>query len=1258
MTAPAPPPRPSPRLRYSRPEPAAANPSPPPDEAARRRIRDDLGATFLVEAGAGSGKTTSLVDRMGALVMSGRCRVHEIAAVTFTRMAAAELRQRFQLHLESRLAADGLGPKVRERVEEAIQEIDGAFLGTIHAFCAKLLRERPLEADLDPGFREVEETEAAQAQRLFWIDHLERLAADEDPQLGELDRMGIAPDRLAHAYNELVEHPDVDFLSESVDAPDPAEVSAVRARLDALLDRARAIMPKREPEDGWDDAAKRIRTLLYWRRALDWQDPVVLFDALTRIRARNTRPVQKRWAKTKEGKFRAKQLGLDITAFAKEGSRADRLIRQWWAHRYPVALGVARGAADAYAAERRIRGDLTFQDLLVLAADLLRNNPRARRDLGERYRYILVDEFQDTDPLQAEILLLLASDPDENGNDWRAVVPRPGALFVVGDPKQSIYRFRRADIALYEFVKERFRDFGEILGLEANFRSLPEFGRLIDGVFDHEDRFPRFDRDALVRQAARIEGMIDRVEEMEARRTSIQAAFAPLQTQKEGRGLLAVYPAEGSNQGELVRDDAERIASEIARRVHSGERSPDDFMILTRTRAHLAVYARALEDRNLPFEVSGAGVGFETELAAFLLLFRCLADPEHEVRVLGVLTGPFFGVTLDRIVRFRDAGGRMAIDRKPKGECEVADALGVLHRWWERARRESADVTAERLVDEIGLFPLAAAGTLGALRAGALTYLLDAVRSRALAGDASLAGAVDAMQTALAWEDAEAPLVPGRPNCVRLMNLHRAKGLEADVVFLAAPIAVKDWPAEKHVSREGGGVAKGALPIVEKQNFGRVEVIAQPLNWDELAEREKEFEAAEMVRLLYVAATRAKHELWIASPRAKKKSAGKKGSRARSWSPGRKKSPWGDLEKWVRGAAAGEGSAGKGGRAPGGSAAGLPGASAGAGGVRSMAADNGDAEECNAVVLAELTRDDPPEVAELDPEAELAGKVAAARLALEEGRVESYRLETVTARVKGMEGGGGEGGAGDRKPHDGREGEGRPGNGRDIRGEDFEAPSGRPVSGGVEWGNVVHEAMAAAEGMGGAALRNLARDLLVERGREIDVAGEPAELDALLELVAAVRRSALWRRATASPERYTEVPFALAESEDPSIPGVPDAQSPTGRLGVPTSREDPSIPNVLEAEPSSGFPVAPTHQEGQPIPRVLEGVIDLAFREDEAWVIADYKTDSGDDPHFDARVAQYRKQVDLYARCWEKITGEPVRERVLVFTAQGRSEAW
>ena len=1097
----------------------------PPDQSARDRISGELDRNILVEAGAGSGKTRSLVDRMVALVDTGTCTADRIAAVTFTRKAAAELRQRFQVRLEQALARTPSGEPRRERLEDAIRDLDRAFVGTIHAFCAKLLRERPLEAGLDPGFRELQETDAVAMKRAFWLDFLERLGSDGDPDLEELARLGLEPDLLQPLFEELVENPDVDFGFRLEDPPGEKAIAAVRARFEELLDRAEGMMRNRTPPAGWDAFGKRIRTLLYWRRALDWTDPAAFFDALARVHLKSGRLTQKTWADTPPGKAAAKALGQEFEEFGERGGSADMLLRSWWAYRYPVAMRVANRAARAFAQQRKDRGDINFQDLLVLTAALLRDEPGARRDLGDRYRRVLVDEFQDTDPLQAEILFLLTSEPD-SGADWTRVIPRPGALFVVGDPKQSIYRFRRADISLYESVKKRFETFGDVLLLAANFRSLDAIEALVKGVFDREDRFARRDTDR-------------------------QAAFAPLRVQpwvrgdgQSGPGLLAAYGVAGGKHDEAARDDAERIATEIARRVAAGERGPGDFMVLTRTRKYLGVYARALEDRNLPVEVSGAGVGFEDELGALLLLFRCLADPAHEVRVVGVLSGPLFGITLDRLVEHRDDGGSFRINRPADGDGEVADALNVLHGWWRRARREPADLTAERLVAATGLFPLAAAGTLGQLRAGALVYLLNAVRARALEGDTSIAGALDALETALQWEDAEAPLVPERPNCVRVMNLHRAKGLEAPVVFLAAPFPGPGFAPKKRVARDPDGVARGTMPIELKRGKWSTEVIAQPLTWEADRETEEAFEEAEKARLLYVAATRARDELWVARWLSRRKGT---------------VSVWEPIESWVVAEAA-----------------------------RDLEGKGGGIAR-----VVELPRELPPAPDVLDPETDLAGPLAAVAEAMARTREPTYRMDSVTARAKGDP----EAGAAGKQA--------------DVRADALPKPDLRPGSGGFEWGSVVHEALAAAsEGTSGGALVQLARELLVEHERPVDATGAPVELEALIAMVESVRGSAIWARAMDAGERCSEVPFAV---------------------------------NV-GAGPGRG--------------EVIEGVIDLAFREGDRWVVADYKTDSGTDPEFEARVGQYRAQVDLYAECWERLTGQEVGERVLLFTSQGRMETW
>jgi ATP-dependent helicase/nuclease subunit A len=208
------------------------------------------------------------------------------------------------------------------------------------------------------------------------------------------------------------------------------------------------------------------------------------------------------------------------------------------------------GVRDRTVRDRR----LTFEDLLLGAARLLRTHVGARRALGERYRHLLVDEFQDTDPIQAEVCLLLASDPAD-GVDWRAVTPRPGALFVVGDPKQSIYRFRRADIQTYEQVKQRFAGFGAVLRLTQNFRSVAPIGELVTTYFDGP-----FKPESSVEQAA----------------------FAPLITVHEAAGHDGVrwcgVTPDQNYPNRIIAADAKQLAAWIATRIDAEERDAEDFL--------------------------------------------------------------------------------------------------------------------------------------------------------------------------------------------------------------------------------------------------------------------------------------------------------------------------------------------------------------------------------------------------------------------------------------------------------------------------------------------------------------------------------------------------------------------------------------------------------------------------------------------------------------------------------------------------------
>ena len=814
-----------------------------PDTPQRARIAQDLDINLLVEAGAGAGKTTEMIKRMLALVSSGHAQVEQIAAVTFTRKAAAELRERFQNELEQAIgdARSQRNAMLEQRLDTALRSIDTGFIGTIHAFCARMLREHPIEAGLDPDFTEVVEVEELIMRKNAWVRACERFAHDGAPELRELVTVGLKPAQLYTLYEKMCEFADVEFPAPTHPRPDPTRV---RERLDLLLDQAHAVLPFKRPAGGYDDLQRRLRGLIFKREVLSWNDESNFFDALEKaVGIAHARPSPAKW---REAYQDAKDLLSEFRDFAAEGGSAQTLLAQWWAYRYPCAIAFARKAARYYADDRFRTGRLNFADLLTFTAKLLRESSPARKSLGAKYRYVLVDEFQDTDPIQAEVLFLLAAQ-EAAEKDWRKVTLRPGSLFVVGDPKQSIYRFRRADIGIYNLVKQRFEEGqGDVLQLTSNFRSTKPIEQFVNRVF---------------------------IELLPEQATDEQAAFTPMIVQKSARpwhGAWCHSFEVASRQHVVISHaDADRIATLIAKRIRKGTRLPGDFLVLTNRKATLQVYARALEARDVPVEVTGSAVGLEEELHELVILLEALSDPSDATLTVAALLGLFFGLDYEQLVAHKIACGDLKdafsfLSEKPLPESDVMRALHQLRRWWELCRREPADVAIPRIVEDIGLLPHAAGGDLGATRAGALLFALDAVRAAGLAGDTSLRAAIEAIRVATDASEAEAPLEPGRAHAVRVMNVHKAKGLEAPVVFLAFPTG--EWNGEPtiHVERPATGQAVGFMRVEERGEAAfSMRTLAQPLDWPRRAAAETEFERAEDVRLLYVASTRAAEELIV-----------------------------------------------------------------------------------------------------------------------------------------------------------------------------------------------------------------------------------------------------------------------------------------------------------------------------------------------------------------------------------------------------------
>lgn len=823
------------------------------DQIVRERILSDLDTTFLVEAGAGSGKTTSLVGRMLAMIESGRARIEQIAAITFTRKAADELRSRFRLEMEKRIRT-AKSPEF-ERLEAALRDIDSCYIGTIHAFCGRLLRERPIEAGIDPMFRELEEEEALALQDQCWDEYLLQLQSREAGLLvPELEELHVQMGELKEVYRKVSGYRDVQVQTPSSPRPD---FDVIRLSLPGLIEAAYPYIPTVQPEKGWDNLQLMIKE---GRREITLhgleEDRRIL--ELAFLFERNMKVVQSRWTDKLMGKaYQERFQDWQVTVLIP-------FLNAWREYLYPKLIEQVLPAIHYCELRRNQLGVMDFQDLLMRAAKLLRENRHVREYFGRKYTRLFVDEFQDTDPIQAEIMFWLTG-VDTVETDWRKLIPKPGSLFVVGDPKQSIYRFRRADISIYNFVKNKLAECGECVQLTSNFRSVHAIGQFVNS--DFRSRFPE-------------------------RETEHQAAYAEMETQMPNPGVLngksvgtlhgtAVISHEKMSGGKaaIAEADADRIARYIAwacaGNLKIQERSakgdvyrqavPGDFLILLKQKEFLPLYAEYLELYGVPAVTAGGTPVYE-EIGLLALLAQCLNDPDDKIALLAVMRG-MFGVSDNALYHYKMEGFPFTYLFLPEREkvsvisMPVLDALERLAGYRRQVGSLPAWAAMMSIVEDLGLLPLAVGRKGGLGRAGTLLKLLQKVQSvlRAAAGWAEL--------TALLLHFAEegklegSHLFAGQQDAVRLMNLHKAKGLEASVVFLAAPCGNSDHDASEYVDRSGPE-ALGHFVISRKKGYQK-EIIAQPPGWQVLAERERLFMLAEQDRLLYVAATRAKQLLVI-----------------------------------------------------------------------------------------------------------------------------------------------------------------------------------------------------------------------------------------------------------------------------------------------------------------------------------------------------------------------------------------------------------
>ena len=823
---------------------------PAPDQADRDRVTGALDATLFVEAGAGSGKTTALVRRVVNLILGG-VPLGRIAAITFTEKAAAELRHKVRRALEAAVGGD---TPLGERAAQALDELDQAPIGTLHAFARRLLNEFPVEARLPPQFAVLDEVQSATAFHERFTDFLEALLDNPTSvrlvELCQYDNFGIEKGvrRMAEDFQA-----NWDLVDERVSAapPPPADTASLQRVLAGLCTAVASF----QPPPG-DTQEKVCRAFAERSRLLSGTLPLgELLRLLARLAEAKAAGNAADWKRHHRADDVLPAYKAAVAAAAAAAKDAIQLVNE---ERRLTLGALLRELTLSSVQLRQLDGELEFHDLLVLARRLVVTDAGVRAQLHERYTHLLLDEFQDTDPIQLELAVRITADPVSQSGagasaDWRTLRPLPGRLTVVGDPKQSIYRFRRADIA--QFLQAREQIGAERATLSANFRSAAPVIEWVNHTMGN-----------LIRPEPEV-----------------QPAYEPLvaaRTAGHSHGSVTVLGADAHPDlpraaAEVLRErEAADVAAAVVQALAEGwpvwrdgelhPCRPGDITILLPSRLSLPPLQVALTARDVPYRAENSSLVYAApEVRALMLALRAADDPTDELAIVSALRTPLFGCSDRDLYEWKVTHGRRwqwvhltalptALQSHP-----VAIGLACLGEVAARVRYSTPSQLLGWLVRERCVMELALAQRDSRDVWRRVRFVIDQARAWSEAGGHGVRRYL--LWTRLQGDEgrfvAETVLPETDHDVVRIMTIHAAKGLEFPLTIVSGLTAKSQ-------------VTRGRRVVWPPATWA----LSDPTDptYQQFAPIDEQMSEAERRRLLYVACTRAMDHLVVSLHRDEK----------------------------------------------------------------------------------------------------------------------------------------------------------------------------------------------------------------------------------------------------------------------------------------------------------------------------------------------------------------------------------------------------
>ncbi len=831
-----------------------------PDQAERDQIKTSTGTNFIVEAAAGTGKTRSLSDRIMTLIEEGT-DIEKISAITFTRKAAGELANRIRRLLSEKAEETGDNNKFKN----ALKNLPAADISTIHSFCENILKEFPVESRIDPDFEVIDKASANRMFEELWNQFWLKLLEENDEFIEKALFFGLK-------YNEIKETVEKRIKYRDLNVPQ-AEKVALNSP-DLVLDKIEKYIKlikekKSDCTDKTDDGFKKCNKILEKHKIFTTKLEK-LTDEQDKRKLKINYILSFKPVGSKDGAMTRWDPDDSLRKLKNNGEsiveKQEDYRENISSHLYHHIKNMVEKFLKYFNKKKRKHSVVDFTDILIDTRNLLKENPDIRKRLAGRYDKLLVDEFQDTDPLQAEIVFYLSQEPDKIGEEtdkaWFEKTLKEGKLFLVGDPKQSIYRFRRADITIYEKTK---RQLTENIELSANFRSRPGILKFINSLFGED-------------------GRIEKTENIQPGYVSLEPSGYIKNSDRENIIGVEQDYLKSTKVDPIISEEAFSIARLLKNLIDEKyqirdpkssvqepemiDLKPEHIMLLTTKRTHYGVIRSAFEQEDFYIEPDKENIYEGTVIPRMIEFIRAITRPDDKVALTGILRSLFFGVNDEVLFKSALKGAHFNLNYLLNNVNEMDESIKHTLKVFKELRGIRAELSPEQLIkkaiDKTGGHIIAALGNNRSADLRRLENLKNKLTEK-VEETLSLESALE--ETVQNLEEIEVEnLNLVEENKIRMMTVHQAKGLEAPVVVLIDSATGLNGSVDCIPIREDDRVLiKYSMSV----SFLDDKLKLVPQNWEDKKKNEEKHLNAEFERKRYVAATRAR-DLLVAPVNNKK----------------------------------------------------------------------------------------------------------------------------------------------------------------------------------------------------------------------------------------------------------------------------------------------------------------------------------------------------------------------------------------------------